>query len=320
MKKFILSLLILIVALAFSVIPAEAYILNSYEEKVLGNFALTPVKVETSIKPGGSKVEYMTVVNRTGKTYDYSVKVEDYEGTRNPNDPIRLLGNIQSAWTAKDWLTPEIDNFTLRQGERIEFAVRIEAPKNALVGGHYAGIFVYIRTAGKTKNGARISTESGAGTLFLIKIPGKTVEKGRLRKFSTTYKTYTSGPIDFSAIFQNDGNIHLKPAGQIVIKNQLGQVVNILPVKPWTVLPESLRQTLTAWDEKPLVRIGRYTAELSLAYGRQSKKFVSAKTSFLVVPLNLMLGAGFIFIGLTLGLYYFPFLRKGLWKLVRPSK
>ena len=305
MRKITSFLLLIFVVLISSIDPVQAYTIRSYEEKVLNNFALTPGKHDFLIESGTEKTRYITIVNRSGETHNFSIKVQDFRGTRDPDDPLKFFDDVESDWSAKDWLTPELDRFTLRHGERIKFGVKVQAPEDASVGGHYAGVFVSTYAPSK-KNKSKLSvpTASMLGSLFLLRIPGKIVEKGRLKGFKTTKSIYFEGPINSDIVFQNDGNIHLKPQGQMVIRNQLGMTVEKLKVEPWIVLAESVRKTTSTWNEKPFLRIGKYSAEVNLAYGDKKKQFATAKTTFLVIPRNLIILASFLILALSIGLYY----------------
>ncbi len=312
MRKFILLFPVFLILL-FNINLANAYTIDYYEEKDLNNFALTPGKFDFTIKPGKEKSKYITIVNRTGETHKFSVETQDFHGTRDPSDPLNFLDNVDSPWSAREWLTPELETFTLRHGERAKFEVKVKVPKDARIGGHYAAVFITTsRPEEKIDNDNYIPIKSRLGALFLIIIPGKVVESGDIKSFNTTKATYYKGPINTDIVFQNDGNIHLKPGGQILIRNQWGLVVDKLKVEQWTVLPDAVRKTMATWDDKPLLRIGKYSAEVILSYGEKEKQFSMAKTTFWVLPLNLIFGSSLLILASSVGLYY----RQNLIKLM----
>jgi len=85
--------------------------------------------------------------------------------------------------------------------------------------------------------------------------------------------------------------VHLQPQGEILITNMWGKERGVVPINHQThfgnVLPESIRTFEFTWKgEQSFTDIGRYKAELTLAYGQDERKFVTRSTHFWVVPVK----------------------------------
>src|SRR5690606_6649019 len=87
---------------------------------------------------------------------------------------------------------------------------------------------------------------------------------------------FDRGPVAFSFIFNNTGNIHVRPKGTITI-TQYGRQVGKVTVEDRAVLPNSQRRFVTTWDRSLL--IGPYEAKLDLVYGSKDYQ-LSATASF----------------------------------------
>jgi len=124
-----------------------------------------------------------------------------------------------------------------------------------------------------------------------VRVAGDVIEDGVVREFRTAEKFYSYPDVNFEVRFENKGNVHIQPQGEIVIKNMWGKERGIIPINHQThfgnVLPNSIRKFEFAWKgEYQFSDIGRYSAELALAYGTDNRKFVTSKTYFWVVPVK----------------------------------
>ncbi|MCX6798445.1 MAG: hypothetical protein NTX66_04530, partial [Candidatus Falkowbacteria bacterium] len=120
-------------------------------------------------------------------------------------------------------------------------------------------------------------------------------------------------PVEIAFRFLNNGNIHLKPKGDIIIRNLLGGKVAAVPAndKEARVLPKQIRQFFATWQkqepeltagalgwwqkfwaefqaEQTNFAFGRYTAQLNLIYG-QDKTASTARLAFWVIPWALLM-------------------------------
>jgi hypothetical protein len=131
------------------------------------------------------------------------------------------------------------------------------------------------------------------------------VESGRIREFSTSQSLYQTPDVDFTVRFENIGNTHVHPQGEVTIYNMWGKergqvMINNQDDDFGNVLPQSIRRFQFSWHgEQSLFDIGPYSAVVTLNYGSDGKKSVSATTYFWIVPVVPVatgLGAALFFI------------------------
>lgn len=244
---------------------AKAYTIENYQENVEDRFVISPVNLELTLSPGESTSQRMVVVNRLGRTADFSIEKEDFVGSEDPEKATVFLGEeYASATSARDWVVPEIDKVTLNHGDRLSLPFEVKIPEGARAGSHYAAIFVSVSSSeggGKDK----VKLVSRVGLLALINVAGNNVESGEITEFKSDRNFYRNGPVGFSAIFKNTGNVYQRVKGEVAVKNILGAEVAHIPIKEWVVLSNSSRRQQAEWAKKWLV--GRYTAHLTAFYG-----------------------------------------------------
>ena len=260
-----------------------------------GDFVVGPGKVELPLNPGESRTVEMTVTNRLGEPRVFNIEVEDAAGSNDLSRPIVLLGDDVGPYTLKDYINFPETSFVLEAGERARIPVTIALPEDVEPGGRYGSVLV---TTTSVPNDNRLSSEARPssaivtriGTLFFITTPGEVEVEGVLEEFTTIpdKKFFTKGPINFAAIFRNDGSVHLNPYGTISVTNMLGEEVGFVELDPWYAMPQSLRYREVAWDREFL--FGRYTATLEVNRGYND--IVDSKTlSFWVIPIKLIIPA-----------------------------
>src|SRR5262245_51302252 len=107
----------------FIATPAFAYTISSVTAEVHNDFVLEPGKMEVVVNPGDQITKFIAVTNRIKQPVDFKVEVEDFIGSRDPNNPVILLGGDKSPYSFKDNLKPELSNFSLKFGERMTLPI-----------------------------------------------------------------------------------------------------------------------------------------------------------------------------------------------------
>ena len=310
LKKIALGIFILSVFSIFG--QAEAYTKTKTNIPPSNDFVVEPGKTEIFLNPGESVIKNITVTNRVDKTVKFKLSTEDMTGTDNPLSPIKLLGDETGPYSLKNFIEPEINEFSLDLGEKITIPVKISIPSDAEPRGYYGALIVSnepdVIEQDKT-NSAEGQTRliSRIGSLFLLRINGEGKESGNLEDFRIIGPSklfYDKKPSGFEIAFRNTGNVHLVPHGKIIIKNMFGKIVAELPVDAYFALPDSLRYREVLWGGG--IGLGRYTASLSLykGYGSESDNATS-KIAFWIIPWKILI---ITFIGLIILIsliYYF---------------
>jgi hypothetical protein len=310
-KVFTLSLLLVLVFFSIdptAVLAYEIQDLTGVEEKK--DFVLGPGKTELWLSPGEKTTDQLLITNRLGREMSFKVEIEDFKGSRDPEETTVLLGEEKGPYSLKDLLHPEVTEFTLKHGQRMVLPVEISIPEDAEPGGLYGSILIATssspqgsETEEETVKG-QMQLISRLGCLYFIRVKGEVIEDGFLKELrtGTAKKFYEKGPISFELLFENNGNVHLMPYGGIEIFNILGKKVDEVEIEPYFALPDSLRLREVNWQKEFL--FGRYTALASVNRGYQD--IVDQKSiTFWVIPWKIVL-AGLI--GLFLVIWFFRWL------------
>ena len=276
---------------------ALAYTIQNYQENVEDRFVISPVNLELDLSPGETTTQSMMIVNRLGRTADFSLSTEDFQGSTNPDQATVFLGDQSSGVTsAKDWIKPEVTDINLNHGDRLSLSVTITVPQNASAGSHYAAVFVSVNSQNPNGDKNNVQLVSRAGLLILINVAGQNMEAGQLTEFKTDKVFYKNGPVEFSTVFQNNGNVYEKATAEISITNILGAEVGHVTVPDWVVISNSSRRQTAQWPNKWL--FGRYTAHITVFYGFGGNLKLERDVVFYAFPWHVALILILIFIAI----------------------
>lgn len=287
----------IIPVMAFFLIPGQVQALEIKDAavEIRDDFVLEPAKIDVSLKPGASTTKTLSVVNRTDKEQTFTIEIEDFTGSKDPNQAVVLLGTDRGPYSLKDFIKPEVKSFKLKSKQRAVIGVDISIPVDAEPGGRYASVLVSTAssTGPNTSEDNKARTISRIGALYFVGVEGPVTEQGKLTDFRLVGPSkpfYEKGPFNFETLFENTGNIHLAPSGKVEIKNLIGQKVQSMDVVPFFSLPDSLRASQVSWD--PGFAFGRYTATVTLDRGYRTETPVidTMTLSFWVLPWKIMLG------------------------------
>lgn len=262
---------------------------------------ISPPVVELQADPGQTVTTSISIRNVTKGPLIVKAKTDDFgAGADETGQPQLLLDTDgQSRFSLKYWVGAVAD-LTLAAGELKKNQVTIKVPKNAEPGGHFG--VVRFTAVPPDLEGTGVALSASVGTLVLVRVSGSISDKLALEEFSTgrikgefqdvgsvTTKTsfFEYGPVGFVVRLKNEGSVHEKPKGNIVVKNMFGKQVADIEVngKGGNVLPDSVRRFEQQLASKQL--FGRYTAKLELSYA-SDQKLTSTKT-FWVIPYTLII-------------------------------
>lgn len=282
--------------LFFSIgLKAHAYRIDNLKDVPVSNdFVLGGGKVELFLNPGDNYTKELLITNRLGKPMNFKVGVEDFTGSQNIEESIVLLGDKKGPYSLKDYLKPEISEFVLEHGQRMVLPVEISIPPNAEPGGLYGTVLVSAHplpgemTAEEDKAKGQIEIITRLGSLFFIRVNGEAREGGFTKDFKVLKDFYEEGPVSFQILFENNGNVHLAPAGKIEIRNIFGKKVDEIAVDRYFAMPDAIKFREIKWEKGLL--FGHYTA--SIALNRGYGDLIDKKSvSFWFLPWKIVLSA-----------------------------
>lgn len=317
MKKTIFILLIGIAVSLSSCLysSVSAYEIENLDMPVENDIVLGPGKIELQLDPGQKAKAELIITNRMGKMREFTVEIEDFKGSHDPQKAIEFMGEAEGPYSLKNYLSPEISEFVLSHGQRIRLPFEISIPEDAEPGGLYGAVLVSASdpedlnsAVEKEKAEGQMKLITRIASLVFIRVNGEVTEDGFLQEFKISEPQklfYEKSPISFEFLFQNNGNVHLSPYGKIEIINLMGKKVGELEVDPYFAMPDSLRKREIEWDREHL--FGRYTATLFLNRNYVGEEnIIDQKTiTFWVFPWKIVLIVIFIIIFLILLIRWF---------------
>ena len=303
MKFNKLFLIFLLVVAGFLLAPVFvfAYSIESINGvEILNDFAIGPAKVELELLAGQATQKNLQIINRSGRDLLFRISIEDFEASEKPTEPLKFLDNQSGQFSLKDYLLPEISEFSLKHGEKITLPINIKLPENILPGAYYGAVFVSTENIGDNSDLA-IKNSLRIPALFFVRVSGDVLTEGVLENFYSYDFWHFEKPAHFDFSFRNKGNIYLNPSGSINVYNLLGKKIDTLEIPPYFVLPGSVRQQSFNWQGQwP----GFYKMNLELSRGYADAKDQKSiwvavlPWKFLILFVSLIIITVFLFIRL----------------------
>ena len=293
LKKILLPITIALIAnFAFvTFASAESISANSAQ-----GIEISPTLVEVNASKGKTYNIRLKITNITTSDLIYTPSIDDFNATNETGTPHVILDStLPNTSSIKTWVQ-EILPVTLKSRESTEILAKITIPDNAEPGGHYG----VIRFAGDTPeiDSTGVGLTASAGVLLLIRVDGAITEKAEVASFYTAKSGsqssfFENSPINFVTRVKNDGNIHIKPVGNIEIRDMFNNLVTTMSVNAdkSNVLPSSIRRFDSQYTKNWM--FGKYTANLTLGYGANGQALTST-VNFWVIPYKIILAGLFV--------------------------
>jgi hypothetical protein len=272
------------------------------------SLSVSPTLFEMSASPGQDWKSNVRVINTNDFDMVVYANIVNFAPKGEGGDGLFLpvFENETQGMTLAEWVKISREPILIPRQQTMEVPFSVSVPMDANPGGHFAAILIGTKPPTDADSNAKVQTSQMVTSLFFVKIAGDVIESGAIREFRTTSSFLTKPEATLELRFENKGNVHIQPQGDIRIYNMWGQERGIIPINRQShfgnVLPESVRKFTFSWKgEWALADIGRYSAMVTLGYGSDGRQFVSSKTFFWVVPIKelsfILLGIG-IFITL----------------------
>jgi Sec-independent protein translocase protein TatA len=276
---------------------------------------ISPPLIDHQLNPGDTVLETIKIFNEDPYQITVYPLLRNFTAGEEENgEPVFLPPEVEDNGTGlADWISLDTQPITIGPKERTNLAIAINVPRDAEPGGHYGAV---ILSTEPPSNRPGVGVSQQLGSLLMVRVSGEVKEDGRIAEFSITNKKVWHNylPINFMMRFENSGNTHLRPAGNIFITNWLGRQVASLNVNPdfRGVLPRSIRKFTADWTkgnfsegQSELERewknfaLGPHKATVVVYYGNQNK-MVLDELEFTVWPWRLMAIGGGILVLLVL--------------------
>ena len=165
-----------------------------------------------------------------------------------------------------EWVSLPSEIFAPSQKE-IKVDVKINVPEDAPPGGHFLAIgFSSLPPEGRRGTG-NVAIGVNVIGLVYINVSGQTVEKASISNFNL--KSFVLNlPLKLSYTIKNEGNTYIRPRGEIVFTNILGQKSGAVLINPreLQILPNREKVLETSWE--PKFAFGPYKVNFNMSYGK----------------------------------------------------
>ena len=312
-SKIFSNLSLLALLLPFTFYLASIVLAQSANSTPSTGLAVTPPTFELNGNPGDNIKNTVRLDNMHPYPVEIAVDLRNF--TAVGEDGAVGITEEQNSFSLASWIEITPKTITLAPKTSQYFTFNIKVPLQAEPGGHFGSlIFRTIPTEKLEGSGASLAQEIGA--LVLLRIAGETVEQANIESFNPVKSLFEKGPVGFEIRVRNQGNVHTKPSGTIIITNMLGSQVASVVVEPKNILPAATRKLEAVWDTK--WRLGRYSATYTAVLSDQTTR--SATTTFTILPYRAIGVALVIVIILIIILKKYQKRLSLAWKILRSGK
>lgn len=253
-------------------------------------FGVTPPFFEVLLERGKTWNGSVKVINGNSRDLAFYPSVmnflavgEDGQGRIEPitADPSSALAS---------WIVVMPDPVSVPAQKSVDIPFLIRTPADAPPGGYYAAILIGTAPPDGGQSGESVMRVSSAiSSLIFARVQGETEEAGHIREFYSAQSLVQKPEVSFVLRFENTGNVHLQPRGEITVYNMWGNVSGKIPVNQdseyGNVMPRSVRKFSFVWKGGGgIFDIGRNKAVATLTFGSSGRQNVVGVLNFWVIP------------------------------------
>lgn len=330
LKRMIFTGILLSISTLGAILPKALYA----QQQTL-DVTVSPSFFEFREQPGGVIKEKIRLRNNTSAPV--AVRLGITKLSTDESGQLNLSDVAADDETVR-WITYDSPRLVAQPREWTDIPFTLTIPPEAAFG-YYWALTVNQDTPQSITEEPAATIRGAAAVPILLRVDreGASVE-GSITSFKSNQGFYEYLPTDFSLTFQNNGNVHIKPRGNVFITDWRGKEVGRLEVNEdrGNILPNAPRTFTTTWndsfivvadkmeDGKPVLdkdgkvqkkleyrfdkildlRMGKYTAKaIMVVSGDQRDIPYEVITSFWVFPWKIVLGtllvASFAFLGIA---------------------
>jgi len=252
------------------------------------SIVISPPTIEHTLNPGERAEGILKVTNNGTTDLTFSANIHDFiVEDKNGTPTILTDDTLSEKYSGASWIAVTPNTFTVPASTTKEINYYLQVPLDAAPGGRYAAaIYEPIDIIQVEGTGAGVNTQ--LGSLFYITVAGPVTENAEVVSFTVpTFSEYP--PVTVATEIKNNSDIHVKPTGNIVIKNMFGQEISRQDFSGGNIFPETSLLYANQFFSDSNFKIGRYTAELSAVYGQNNNLPLTAVVSFIIFPWKLAL-------------------------------
>lgn len=270
-------------AVVFSVVFFTLLVLCS-KAPAQFELSLSPLLVELELVPGAKKSFSMTLHNAS-KTDPVTIKAYPGDMIQEQMGTYAILEDGKSEFSCADWMELNETFFTIAPGNSRMITAEVKAPRDVF-GGRYAAVIFEIvpKEAADEKRLASVQYHFKMPTFVEVTIRrfGGVVKKLEIVDFKAKPVTNPrliqkvgKNTMSFIATVKNEGNMHVKASGSLLIRTKEGRLKRQVPLGTGRgiVLPGATLD-FRSIVQKPTP--GEYVAQAMIRYGSPSPAVAEA--------------------------------------------
>ncbi len=267
---------------------------------------VSPIRLDWEMQSGEMRTGKFNIRNYADGPRHVSVSVENFFVSPD-SEHVNLFGSDvehqRHVFNVIDWFSVP-DDFVLESGEGRDMEFAVTVPAGQPTNGYYGTIL--FQTTNKIDGGekdvsaAQLGVNYRVGAIVTLAVRGETDPKvsGALKRFESAKQWNVDKPISLTTELINDGNMHYKMAGEIVV-NRFGKKFTTIKLEPEVMYPEATRTftkniLFNTWD------FGIYDAHLTMQSEYGDVVFESDIKNLYVLPRDGLIYAGGGMIGMII--------------------
>jgi len=248
----------------------------SGENKVSAfGISITPANIDRCVSKDDHIIP-ITIENPGDETLEYFIYASSLG--QNLDGEAISIDAIDAPFSLVRWIKFYPAKFKLTGGETQIVEADIQIPKDT--GGGLYGI-IYVEARPLRPSGEHVASVPRVGAITLLTLPGESIKEAEITAVDVV-QNKPGEEIHILSTFHNTGNIYLRPEGYVIIRNQTGEEIAKVFIKPGKILPGYSRQLTAKWKIEDL-QVGVYTAEVHLTFAEKS---LIARKTFEVINTN----------------------------------
>ena len=220
--------------------------------------AVDQAAIAFDVDTGETQEFIIKVQNLSDVNQKVVIEIKDYVLGDNNNLVFRDDSDEQNG--LKEWIEIRDKDITLTPDEKRAITFIVRTPENAPVGSHRGAV---VFRAVPAESDDTVKVQGQIGVHILINVKGDTHASGHLNSFDVPF--ITSGQVEYVAEFENTGNIHYVPYGEVTVRNVFTRNEQTEKYDKHFVFPGK-KYTFTLTKEIPSL-FGFYRAQVTFVDG-----------------------------------------------------
>ncbi len=228
--------------------------------------SISPLRHTLVMDRGESNTIAITVTNEEDKTQYIQPDIDGFS-----IDPEKGYAVFNVKDEAISWIKTKEGIIELEPNQTKDILFNLEIPNDALPGAHYLGLFA---KKTNTENEGVVSIGSRVGSLLFLYVSGE-IQESLFRETFQTKKNININPnIDVNIELKNNGNIHVVPVGNLVIRNRKNKILETknLNDSQQKIFPNNNFIKTFTFSNLNWKDAGKINIEMSLKYGLQEQE------------------------------------------------